>query len=92
MINNLQEVPRDAKVFDKFRKKAEEEDNKKNQDALWKKPPEPVNEPVPYINFDHLRQLDDPEGFAKQFPSLVEGRYCYSCQNQKVILQEYLNW
>lgn len=61
-------------MFDKFRKKAEEQKLKENNEKLWK-PPEPtVDEPVPYISFENLRPLPNPEEFIKKFPDLIDGK------------------
>lgn len=66
-------MPEDAKIFEKYRKQAEEIKVKENQANLWK-PPEPeINIPVPYISFEHLRPLPDPERFIKDFPDIIEG-------------------
>lgn len=66
------EVPKDAKIFEKFRKKKEEEHKKENQDNLWKPPPPEVNEKVPYIDFEHLRPLKDPEHFVNHFDEICD--------------------
>jgi len=47
---------------------------KENNEKLWK-PPEPtVDEPVPYISFENLRPLPNPEEFIKKFPDLIDGK------------------
>lgn len=81
----IYDVPKDAEVFEKYRKKAELEKIKENQEKIWKKPDPEVDEPVPCIAFDHLRPLEDPEEFIKQFANEIEG-ITYIIQNAKAIL------
>lgn len=69
------EVPKDAEVFERYRKKAEADKMKENQAKLWKKPEVEVNEPVPCIAFDHLRPLDDADQFVKDFSSIMDGNH-----------------
>lgn len=70
----LFDVPKDAEAFEKYRKKAEQDKIKENQEKLWKRPEPEIDEPVPCIAFDHLRPLDNPEQFIKEFDQLMESR------------------
>lgn len=67
------DVPKDADAFEKYMKKAEQQKLKENNEKLYKKPQEEVDDPVPYIDFEHLRPLKDPEQFIKEFHKLTEG-------------------
>lgn len=69
----IYDVPKDAEAFEKYMKKAEQQKIKENNEKLWKKPEEEHDEPVPYIDFEHLRPLKDPEQFIKEFHKLTEG-------------------
>lgn len=71
----IYDVPKDADTFQKYMKKAEQDKIKENNEKLWKKPEEEVDDPVPYIDFEHLRPLKDPEQFIKDFHKLTEGKF-----------------
>lgn len=70
----IYDVPKDAEVFEKYMKKAEQLKIKENNEKVFKKPVEEVDDPVPFIDFEHLRPLKNPEQFIKDFDKLIEGR------------------
>ena len=68
----LFDIPEDAKNYEKFRKEAEGDKVRENKGKLWK-PEEPVAlVPVPYIGYEKLRPLSDPEKFIVDFPDDTE--------------------